>query len=68
MITDKEATISMYKNMLSYYIENVGEVSEIANTRITPRMIILCVERIYELGGRIPSEEYEICWEGLETM
>jgi hypothetical protein len=21
-----------------------------------------------ELGGRIPSEEYEICWEGLETV
>ena len=58
----------MYENILSYYIDNVGEISKIANTRITPRMIILCAERIYELGGSIPSEDYDICWEGVEEL
>ena len=58
----------MYENILSYYIDNVGKISKIANTRITPRMIILCAERIYELGGRIPSEDYDICWEGVEEL
>ena len=58
----------MYENILSYYIDNVGKISKIANTRITPRMIILCAERIYELGGSIPSEDYDICWEGIEEL
>ncbi len=63
ILTDKEVVIRMNRNMLFYYIENIGKRSEIAGALITPRMIALCTQRILELGGEIPSEPYEVCWE-----
>ena len=68
MTTDKEIVIRMNRNMLFYYIENMGKRSQIAGALITPRMIALCTERILELGGKIPSEPYEVCWEEIARV
>ena len=31
-------------------------------------MIALCTERILELGGEIPTEPYEVCWEEITKV
>ncbi len=68
IITDKEIVIRMNRNMLFYYIENIGKRSKIAGAIITPNMIALCTERILELGGEIPTEPYEMCWEEITQV
>ena len=67
-LTDKEIVIRLNRNMLFYYIENIGYHSEITGAIITPRMIALCTERILELGGEIPTEPYEVCWEEITKV
>jgi len=66
--TDKELVIRMNRNMLFYYVENIGKRSEIAGAIITPKIIALCTERILELGGEIPTEPYEMCWEEITKV
>ena len=66
--TDKDIVIRINRNMLFYYIENIGYHSEITGAIITPRMIALCSERILELGGEIPTEPYEVCWEEITKV
>tara|TARA_Y100000004_G_scaffold173913_1_gene212204 strand:+ start:921 stop:1127 length:207 start_codon:yes stop_codon:yes gene_type:complete len=68
MLKDKELIISIYRNMLFYYIQNVGKKSKITGATITPKMISLITERIFELGGTIPSETYEVCWEEITKV
>ena len=68
MTTDRELVIRMNRNMLFYYVENIGKRSEIAGAIITPKIIALCTERILELGGEIPTEPYEMCWEEITKV
>lgn len=49
--------------MLFYWIDNIGSRSKITGAKITPLMIATMTERILELGGDIPTEPYEVCWE-----
>ena len=63
MNNERRMIINIYKNMLFYYLENIGNKSRITGAIITPRMISLITERILELGGTIPTEPYEVCWE-----
>ena len=49
--------------MLFYYYENMGLYSEIGGCKITPKLVAKITERYLELGGVLPSEHYEICWE-----
>ena len=67
-LTDKEIVIRINRNMLFYYIENIGYNSQITGAKITPKMIALCTERILELGGDIPTEPYEVCWEEITKV
>ena len=60
--TDKEIR-SILRNMLFYYYENIGSISKIGGCLITPSLIAKVTERYLELGGKLPSEHYEICWE-----
>ena len=66
--TDREMVIKLYKNMYFYYLENVGKRSEITGMLITPRRISRVLERILELGGDIPTEPYEVCWEEITKV
>ena len=68
IITDKEVVIRINQNMMYYYVENIGKRSEITGALITPKMIALCTERILELGGEIPTEPYEVCWEEITKV
>ena len=68
MTTDRELVIRMNRNMLYYYIENIGKRSEIAGAIITPKMIAMCTQRIFELGGDIPTEPYEVCWDEITKV
>lgn len=54
--------------MLFYYYDNMGYTSQIAGCRITPKLVAKVTERYLELGGELPSEHYEICWEEEPTM
>ena len=60
---EKQMIRGMLRNMLFYYYENMGKISEIAGCKITPRLVAKTTERYLELGGELPSEHYEICWE-----
>ena len=68
MTRDNEVVVRIYRNMLFYYIENLGKNSKITGAFITPKMVALCTERILELGGEIPSEPYEVCWEEITKV
>ena len=68
MLADRDIVIGVYRNMLFYYIQNIGKNSQITGAKITPRMISLITERILELGGTIPSEPYEVCWEEITKV
>ena len=58
----------MYKSMLFYYYENMGSISQIGSCKITPKLVAKITERYLELGGELPSEHYEICWEEEPAM
>ena len=59
---EKEHIRNILKSMLFYYYENMGLMSEIGDCRITPKLVAKVTERYLELGGRLPSEQYEIYW------
>ena len=67
-LTDKEIVIRIYRNMLFYWIDNIGSKSKITGAKITPLMIATMTERILELGGDIPIESYEMCWEEITKV
>ena len=67
-LTDKEIVIRINRNMLFYYIENIGYNSQITGAKITPKMIALCTERILELGGTIPTAPYEMHWKEITQV
>ena len=56
---EKERVRSILRSMLFYYYENIGGISKICNSKITPKLIAKVTERYLELGGQLPSEEYE---------
>lgn len=60
---ERQHILSMYKSMLFYYYDNIGSISEIGGCRITPKLVAKITERYLELGGVLPSQHYEICWE-----
>lgn len=65
---DKQMIVSIYKNMYYYYLTRVGQKSEITGELITPKMIVNIIQRILELGGKIPNEPYEISWEEITEV
>ena len=60
---EKERVRSILRSMLFYYYENIGGISKIGNSKITPKLIAKVTERYLELVGQLPSEEYEEHWE-----
>jgi hypothetical protein len=68
MNSDREMVVRIYKNMYFYYLDNIGKKSKITGAKITPRMVALMTQRILELGGSIPSEKYEVCWEEITKV
>ena len=54
--------------MLFYYYDNMGSISQIGSCKITPKLVAKVTERYLELGGELPSEHYEICWEEEPAM
>ena len=67
-MTDKELVVGIYKHMYYYYLGRVGKKSEITGAIVTPKMIMLIIQRILELGGKIPNESYEITWEEITEV
>ena len=59
---EKEYVRDILKSMLFYYYDNMGSTSEIGNCKITPKLVAKVTERYLELGGKLPSEQYEIYW------
>ena len=57
--TDREVVVDMYKNMLIYYYENIGNKSKHSGEIITPRLIQTLMIRYLELGGKLPLGENE---------
>lgn len=68
MLSDNKMIIKIYRNMLFYWIKNIGQKSKITGAKITPLMIATMTQRILELGGTIPSEPYEVCWEEITKV
>ena len=49
-----QSILDVYRFRLRHYSEiGIGNVSEIANTLITKKMIFTCLERYIELGGSL---------------
>lgn len=68
MDSTKRKILEMYRSMLFYYYENIGKVSEIGGALITPKLIAKTTERFLELGGELPKEHYEVCWEDRQKV
>ena len=63
----------IYKDMLFYYIENIGKPSKYTEDSkkqliITPRMITNQAKLYLSKGGELPSERDEVNWEEVEAV
>ena len=67
-MTDKEYVRGVYREMLNYYYENLGEISKYGRELITPRLIGNLTTRYLQLGGKLTREPNEIDWERGERV
>ncbi len=67
-MTDKEYVRGVYREMLNYYYENLGEISKYGRELITPRLIGNLTTRYLQLGGKLTREPNDINWERVEEV
>ena len=67
-MTDREYVRGVYREMLNYYYEHIGEISKYGRELITPRIIGNLTRRYLEIGGKLTSETNDIGWEGSEEL
>ena len=67
-MTDREYVRGVYREMLNYYYEHIGEISKYGRELITPRLIGNLTRRYLELGGKLTREPNEIDWERGERV
>ena len=65
-MTDRQYVAEIYRDMLNYYYDNIGNKSKYAGEIITSRMIQVLTIRYLELGGKLPFKQNEVNWETIE--
>ena len=67
-MTDRQYVSEIYRDMLNYWYDNIGNKSKYAGEIITPRMIQVLTIRYLELGGKLPFNQDEVNWETIERV
>ena len=67
-MTDRQYVAEIYRDMLNYYYDNIGNKSKYAGEVVTSRMIQVLTIRYLELGGKLPFKQNEVNWEEIEKV
>ena len=68
VIRKNDIALDVYKDMLTYYYDNIGEQSKYAGELITPKAIQTLTIRYLELGGELPLDKHKTDREEIEEV